>query len=85
MTQLGDRVFSWMRRRPLWMIVITTVLIVAAILLVGCAQQRIGVELYDPNVYTRAEVDAINAEQQCKQVARNQLDMARCVGNRRGP
>jgi conjugal transfer/entry exclusion protein len=85
MTQLGDRIFGWMRRSPLWMIVIITVLIVAVILLSGCAQQRLGLELFDPSVYTRAEVDAINAEQQCKQVARNQLDMARCIGNRRGP
>jgi hypothetical protein len=66
-------------------IAIIAVLAIAVILLSGCAQQRIGVELYDPNVYTRAEVDAINAEQQCKQVARTQLDMARCIGNRRGP
>ncbi len=85
MTQLGDRVFGWMRRRPLWMIVITTVLIVAAILLASCAQQRIGVELYDPNVYTRAEVDAIQSEMQCKQTARTQIEVARCIGNRRGP
>lgn len=85
MTQLGDRAFSWVRRRPLLTIAIIAVLAIAVILLSGCAQQRIGVELYDPNVYTRAEVDAINAEQQCKQVARTQLDMARCIGNRRGP
>jgi len=84
-TQLGDRAFSWVRRRPLLTIAIIAVLAIAVILLSGCAQQRIGVELYDPNVYTRAEVDAINAEQQCKQVARTQLDMARCIGNRRGP
>jgi hypothetical protein len=49
----------------------------------GCAQQRLGVELYDPDVYKRAEVDAINAEQQCKQTARTQIEVARCVGNRR--
>jgi len=75
MTQLGDRAFSWMRRRPLMVIV----------LLSGCAQQRIGIELFDPNVYTRAEVDAIQSEMQCKQTARTQIEIARCVGNRRGP
>jgi len=35
MTQLGDRIFGWMRRSPLWMIVIITALIVGAILLLG--------------------------------------------------
>ena len=61
--------------------------LIAASLLVltGCAQQRIGVELYDPNVYTRADVDAINAEMQCKQTARTSIEIARCSGNRRLP
>jgi hypothetical protein len=49
----------------------------------GCARQRIGVELYDPEVYTRSEVDAIQSEMQCKQTARTQIEVARCVGNRR--
>jgi len=57
--------------------------IVAMVALAGCAQQRLGLELYDPDVYRRAEVDAINAEQQCKQTARTQIEVARCVGNRR--
>jgi hypothetical protein len=59
--------------------------IAAMVALAGCARQRIGVELYDPDVYTRAEVDAIQSEMQCKQTARTQLEMARCVGNRRLP
>jgi len=29
-------------------------------------------------VYTRAEIDAINAERACKEQARNMLQMARC-------
>ena len=49
----------------------------------GCAQQRIGVELYDPNVYQKAEADAILAETQCKNVAKTPVQIARCVGNRR--
>jgi hypothetical protein len=57
--------------------------LVVMLALAGCARQRIGVELYDPDVYQRAEVDAINAEQQCKQNARTQIEVARCVGNRR--
>jgi hypothetical protein len=57
--------------------------IAALLLTTGCAQQRIGVELYDPSVYQKAEVDAINAEMMCKQTARTQIQIARCVGNRR--
>jgi hypothetical protein len=85
MTQLGDRIFSSLRRRPLLVIAIVAVLAIVIVLLSGCAQQRIGVELYDPNVYTRAEVDAVNAEMQCKQNARTHIEIARCIGNRRGP
>ena len=57
--------------------------IVAILALAGCARQRLGLELYDPEVYTRAEVDAIQSEMQCKQTARTQIEVARCVGNRR--
>jgi hypothetical protein len=57
--------------------------IALALALAGCAQQRIGVELYDPSVYQKAEVDAINAEMVCKQTARTPVQIARCVGNRR--
>jgi len=62
-------------------------LALAAVLLAlsGCARQRLGLELDDPEVYTRAEADAIQAEVQCKANARTQLQMARCIGNRRGP
>ena len=57
--------------------------IVALLLTSGCAQQRIGIELYDPSVYQKAEVDAINAEMMCKQTAKTPVQIARCVGNRR--
>jgi hypothetical protein len=58
--------------------------IVALLTLVGgCARQRIGVELYDPDVYQKAEADAIQAEVQCKLLARTPVQIARCVGNRR--
>ena len=57
--------------------------IAALLLTTGCAQQRIGVELYDPSVYQKAEVDAITAEIQCKNTARTPVQIARCVGNRR--
>jgi len=49
----------------------------------GCAKQRLGLELYDPDTYTRAENDAIQAEVQCKQLAKTSVQIARCVGNRR--
>jgi len=63
----------------------TRALILVALLmaLTGCARQRLGLELYDPDVYTRAEADAIAAEMQCKQTARTPVQIARCVGNRR--
>jgi hypothetical protein len=57
--------------------------IVALVALAGCAKQRIGLEIYDPDVYTRAEVDAVNAEMACKAQARTPVQIARCVGNRR--
>ena len=31
-----------------------------------------------PKVYSRADVDAINAETQCRSLARNMLEMQRC-------
>jgi hypothetical protein len=40
------------------------------------------VEAPDP-VYTKPEVDAIQAEVQCKALARTPVQMARCMGNRR--
>jgi len=49
----------------------------------GCTFQRIGLELYDPHVYQKSEADAIQAEVQCKALARTPVQVARCVGNRR--
>jgi hypothetical protein len=66
-----------MTRAGTWLVIVTL------LALAGCARQRIGVELYDPEVYTRSEVDAIQSEMQCKQTARTQIEIARCVGNRR--
>ncbi len=63
----------------------TIALLVAVVALGGCARQRIGVELYDPDVYQKAEADAIQAEVQCKLLAKTSVQIARCVGNRRGP
>jgi len=85
MTQIGDRLFSGMRRRPLLTIATIAALAITIVLLSGCARQRLGLELFDPDVYSRADVDAINAEMQCKQTARTQIEVARCAGNRRGP
>ena len=59
------------------------VLIAGLMLLAGCASQRIGLELYDPNVYTKADVDAINAEAACKAAARTPVQIARCDVGRR--
>jgi hypothetical protein len=56
---------------------------VVALSIGGCTKQRIGLELYDPDVYTRAEADAIQAEVQCKELARTPVQIARCIGNRR--
>jgi hypothetical protein len=63
--------------------VIRLLAVVALVALAGCAQQRIGVELHNPNVYQKSEADAIQAEVQCKALARTPVQIARCVGNRR--
>ena len=59
------------------------VLVTVLALLGGCTFPRIGLELYDPHVYQKAEADAIQAEVQCKQLARTPVQIARCTGNRR--
>jgi hypothetical protein len=48
-------------------------LALAAAALSGCIVTDRPVE-----VYTRAEVDAINAEAQCRAIARNLVQMSRC-------
>jgi hypothetical protein len=40
------------------------------------------VTIVPPEFYTRAEVDAINAESACRSLARNQLQMDRCTVRR---
>jgi hypothetical protein len=80
---IGDKIITWIIEHP--MVLIVVLLLFVLLTTAGCTRQRIGIELFGEDVYTRAEVDAINAEKQCKQTARNSLDMARCTGNRRGP
>ena len=59
------------------------------LLLSGCGSYRntIGVSgpenaevviVKPPEIYTRADVDAINAELQCRQIARTMLQASRC-------
>jgi hypothetical protein len=36
----------------------------------------------EPIVYTQTEIDAINARIQCKQLARNLVQISRCEGGR---
>ena len=78
----ADGLFAKIRRRPLVAIGIVAVVIIIAVLLSGCARQRLGLELADPDVYTRADVDAINAEAACKMNARTPLQLARCSTRR---
>jgi len=59
------------------------------LLLTGCGSYRntigVGPEaatdvvvVKPPDIYTRADVDAINAELQCRQIARTMLQASRC-------
>jgi hypothetical protein len=48
----------------------------------GCTRQRIGLDMEDPDVYKRAEVDAINAVAECKAMARNMVQISRCETRR---
>ena len=50
-------------------------------LLSGCVTTDREVSAYLERYYTRAEVDAINAEIACRELARNLVQIARC--NRR--
>jgi hypothetical protein len=58
-----------------------SLLIVLPLLLSGCVTTDREVSAYLERYYTRAEVDAINAEIACRQLARNLVQVARC--NRR--
>jgi type IV pilus biogenesis protein CpaD/CtpE len=44
----------------------------------GCVTTDREVSAYLDRYYTRADVDAINAEAQCKLLARNLVQIARC-------
>ena len=59
------------------------IMVLMLLVLAGCSRQRLGLDLNDPDVYTRADVDAINAESECKAIARTPLQMSRCVIPRR--
>ena len=52
-----------------------------SVALSGCVTTDREVSAYLERYYTRAEVDAINAEIACRQLARNLVQIARC--NRR--
>jgi hypothetical protein len=51
--------------------------------LAGCVTTDREVSAYLERYYTRAEVEAINAEMACKQLARNLVQIARCERGRR--
>jgi hypothetical protein len=51
-------------------------------LLSGCVTTDREVSAYLERYYTRAEVDAIDAEIACKQLARNLVQIARCQNRR---
>jgi len=58
--------------------------VLLALLLSGCSYfgggrwDRDEVTVRPPDLYTRPEVDAINAETQCRQLARTMLEAQRC-------
>ena len=56
-----------------------SLMILAAILLSGCIVTTIAER---PPYYTRYEVDAITAENNCRALARNMLQMERCATRR---
>ena len=56
-----------------------SLMILAAILLSGCIVTTIAER---PPYYTRYEVDAIQAENNCRALARNMLQMERCATRR---
>ena len=57
-------------------------IVLLALPLAGCVTTDREVAAYLDRYYTRADVDAINAEAQCKLLARNLVQVARC-NNRR--
>ena len=61
-----------------------SVVIISSFLLNGCALFTTEREtiVARPPVYTADEVDALNAEIQCKNLARNSVQVARCSTKR---
>ena len=59
-------------------------LIALPLLLTGCITDREKGALLS-GYYSRADVDAINAQIVCKQAARTVVQVARCEVQRRGP
>jgi hypothetical protein len=53
-------------------------LIILPLLLGGCVTTDREVSAYLDRYYTRADVDAINAETACRQLARNLVQVSRC-------
>ena len=58
------------------------VLALLTLTLSGCVTTDREVTAYLDNYYSRADVDAINAEMACKQLARNLVQIARCQARR---
>jgi hypothetical protein len=52
------------------------------IALSGCVTTDREVSAYLERYYTRADVDAINAEMACRQLARNLVQVSRCAVRR---
>jgi hypothetical protein len=57
----------------------TIVVAVLILPLAGCVTTDREVAAYLDRYYTRADVDAINAEMACRQLARNLVQVSRCA------
>jgi hypothetical protein len=63
---------------------VALIAILLALLLSGCASiggnwfERNEITVRPPDLYTRSDVDAINAEIQCRTLARSSLQAQRC-------
>jgi outer membrane murein-binding lipoprotein Lpp len=65
-----------MGKEIIWTIVVFAAVTVAIVTLAGCVTQD---DVYvREQVYTRAEIDAINAEVQCRANSRSLLQLYRC-------
>jgi hypothetical protein len=57
-------------------------IVLLALPLAGCVTTDREVSAYLERYYTRADVDAINAEMACRQLARNLVQVSRCAVRR---